>query len=50
MYGTTEISASGGVLAATGLAIGAYALAGIGLILVGAALYMLVRKPGKNRP
>lgn len=50
MYGTTEFSASGGVLAATGLATGSLILAGIGLFLAGIACWALVRKNGKNKP
>lgn len=50
MYGTTEMSASGAVLASTGLAMGSYVLAGIGLIFAGIAVIMLVKKNSKNRP
>lgn len=50
MYGNTEITAAGGALAATGMATGAYVLAAVGIILAGVALWMLIRKPGRNRP
>lgn len=50
MYGTTEVSASGAVLATTGLAMGSYILAGVGLVLAGIAIIMLVKKHSKNRP
>lgn len=50
MYGATEANASGAVLATTGLATGAYALAIIGGILVVIGVIALLRKNGKNKP
>lgn len=50
MYGTTELSGGGAVLAATGLATGSMVLAAVGIALAGIAVWLLVRKPGKHRP
>lgn len=50
MYGMQESTAGGAVLAATGLATGAWVLAAVGLILAGIALLALFRRGGKDRP
>jgi LPXTG-motif cell wall-anchored protein len=50
MYGVQETTAGGAVLAATGLATGAWVLTAVGLVLAGIALVALARRPGPHRP
>jgi hypothetical protein len=50
MYGASETSAGGAVLAATGLASGSMVLAGVGLVLSGLAAIALLRPAGAHRP
>ncbi|WP_146070846.1 LPXTG cell wall anchor domain-containing protein [Arthrobacter sp. B1805] len=50
MYGASETTAGGAVLAATGLATGSMVLAAVGLLLAGLAMMALLRRPGQHRP
>lgn len=50
MYGANETTAAGGALAMTGAATGSTILMAVGLILAGAALLLLFKRNGKNRP
>lgn len=50
MYGTTEINASGAVLATTGLSLGVGVLTVVGVVLIVIGVFTLLRRNGKHRP
>lgn len=51
MYGSmTATGAGGATLAATGLTLGSWILAAIGVIFVIAGVLLLIKKDSKNRP